>query len=204
MKYESWNKTRFLLEMKPLKSLGGYDDDGHAVDPVLTLGPVVKKGFDLPSGRNHADYIDGKDYYDIVQYNLDHEEEFPGCCTIIVGQLSPHRTTEVDCESLFSQVGHQSRSSPNRNRQVAELFERLVMGKHRLSHIYCCKKKVLTEFLRRWKTKSWSEDDDRDNFEFWERQQKNESLKQNPNHGALFDEEDEVDDVDVGGEATTV
>ena len=48
---------------------------------------------------------------------------------------------------------------------------------------------------------SWSRDDDRYDFEFWE-QQKNEYLKQNPSHGALFDEdeEDEVEDVDVGGD----
>lgn len=60
---------------------------------------------------------------------------------------------------------------------------------------------MLTEFLRRWKTKSWREEDDRDDFEFWEHQ-KNKYLKQNPSHGALFDEdeEDEVEDVDVGGE----
>ena len=50
---------------------------------------------------------------------------------------------------------------------------------------------------------SWIRDDNRDNFEFWE-QQKNEYLKQNPSHGALFDEEDEVEDVDVSGKATTV
>ena len=61
----------------------------------------------------------------------------------------------------------------------------------------------MTEFLRRWKTKSWSEEDNRDNFEFWE-QQKNEYLKQNPSHGALFDEDDEVEDVDVGGEVITM
>ena len=162
---------------------------GHAVDSVLTLGPVVKKGFDLPSGRNHADY-DEKGYYDIVQYNLDHKVKFPGCCTIIVGQLSPHRTTEVDCEYLFSQAGYQS--SQNRNRQVAELFERLVMGKHRLS----CTFIALQE-----EDMSWSRDDDRDNFKFWE-QQKNEYLKQNPSHGAMFDEEDEdeVEDGDAGGD----
>ena len=35
---------------------------------------------------------------------------------------------------------------------------------------------------------SWIRDDDRDNFEFWE-QQKNEYLKQNPSHGASFNEE---------------
>ena len=60
----------------------------------------------------------------------------------------------------------------------------------------------MTEFLRRWKSKSWSEDDNRDGFEFWE-QQKKEYLEQNPSHGALFDDE-EVDDTDVGGEAATV
>ena len=50
---------------------------------------------------------------------------------------------------------------------------------------------------------SWSREDDRDNFEFWE-QQKNEYLKQNPSHGALFNEENEIEDVDVGSEVTKV
>ena len=47
---------------------------------------------------------------------------------------------------------------------------------------------------------SWSRDDDRDNFEFWE-QQKNEYLKQNPSHGALLNEENEIEDVDVGSKS---
>ena len=36
------------------------------------------------------------------------------------------------------------------------------------------------------------------------RTHKNEYLKQNPSHGILLAEKEEVEDVDVGGEATTV
>ena len=39
----------------------------------------------------------------------------------MVGQLAPNITTEVNCESLFSQAGHQSQ--PSRNRAIAETFE---------------------------------------------------------------------------------
>ena len=34
--------------------------------------------------------------------------------------------------------------------------------------------------------------------------QKNEYLKQNPSHGALFNEENEIEDIDVGSEVTKV
>ena len=88
--------------------------------------------------------------------------------------MAPHITTEVDCESLFSQTGHLSH--PNRARTIAETFERLSMSKHRLSRIYCCRKRVIAEFLERWRKKLWSNDDDRDDVAFWD-QQKEEYLK---------------------------
>ena len=140
-------------------------------------------------------YINDKGYYDIIRYNLDHEFEFPGLSTIIIGQLGPHITTEVDCESLFSMAGHLSH--PNRNRTVAETFERLVIAKHRLSRIFCCKTKVLNEFMQRSKNKNWSEDDDRDDVEFWG-QQKQEYLKKNPSHVGMFIGDDEEAELDVG------
>eukprot|EP00956_Cyclotella_meneghiniana_P014696 scaffold22128_cov73-Cyclotella_meneghiniana.AAC.3 len=77
--------------------------------------------------------------------------------------IALHITTEVDCESLFSQAGHAAH--PNCNRTVAETFER----------------QVLNEFMERWKNKSWSEEEDRDDIEFWE-EQKKEYLEQNPTH----------------------
>ncbi|EJK50420.1 hypothetical protein THAOC_30613, partial [Thalassiosira oceanica] len=70
-------------------------------------------------------------------------------------------------------------------------------AKHRLSRIFCCKTKVLNEFLERSKTKNWSEDDDRDDVEFWE-QQKQEYLKNNPSHAGMFTGDDEEAELDVG------
>ena len=104
--------------------------------------------------------------------------------------MAPHITTEVDCESLFSQTGHLSH--PNRARTIAETFERLSMSKHRLSRIYCCRKRVIAEFLERWRKKLWSNDDDRDDVAFWD-QQKEEYLNENPSHEAMFAGEEEDD-----------
>ena len=71
-------------------------------------------------------------------------------------------------------------------------------AKHRLSRIFCCKTKVLNEFLERSKTKNWSEDDDRDDVEFWEQQQKQEYLKNNPSHAGMFTGDNEEAELDVG------
>ena len=67
-----------------------------------------------------------------------------------------------------------------------------MQAKHRLSRIYCDPKKVKAEFLERRKNKSWSEEEDRDDLEFWN-QQKNEYLQQNPTHTLMFDEAFEAD-----------
>ena len=48
----------------------------------------------------------------------------------------------------------------------------------------------MNEFLKRWKHKSWSKEEDRDDVEFWN-QQKVEYLKQNPSHAGMFDDLDE-------------
>ena len=88
----------------------------------------------------------------------------------MLGQLAHYITTEVDCESLFSQAGHLS--NPNRNRTVAETFERLVMLKHRLSRIYCEKESVKREFIHRMSNDLFSEEEDRDDLEFWEKQKR--------------------------------
>ena len=107
--YNKWKKSRFLPEMKKVKVPGAYDDVGHLrVNPILFIGPVVKEDNNPPSGQNHANYMNKKGYYDVVQVFLDTEHYFPTLSIVVVGQLSPHVTTKVDCEPLFSQVGHQS------------------------------------------------------------------------------------------------
>ena len=49
------------------------------------FGPVVKKGMDLTSGHNHADYISRDGHYDIVQYLTDHMKEFTALNSIRIG-----------------------------------------------------------------------------------------------------------------------
>ena len=68
---------------------------------------MIERELDIPSGKNHADYIDSKGYYDIIEYNLDHQKSSPAMGVTAVGKLGPHLTTEVDCKSLFSQARHQ-------------------------------------------------------------------------------------------------
>mmetsp|Transcript_32462 Transcript_32462/g.58682 ORF Transcript_32462/g.58682 Transcript_32462/m.58682 type:complete len:296 (+) Transcript_32462:133-1020(+) len=193
--YLSFMKSKYQPTMKPIKALGAYDDEGHLrKDPILCIGPVLERGKDLPSGKNLADYIDKKGYFNLVKYAQDHSQKakkgsaappFVGTANVILGQLSPHITTEVDCESLFSQAGHAAQ--PNRNRTTAETFERQVMAKHRLARIYCDPVAVKKEFMERHKKGKWNAKEDRDDLAFWE-SQKREYLQQNPNHRGMFEE----------------
>ena len=144
----------------------------------------------MPSGYNHANYIDSRGKYDTVEYFREHEKVFPGLSKVFIGSLAPHINTEVDCESLFSQAGHLAH--PNRNRTVAETFEHLVMAKHRLSRIYCSPEKVRVEFMERWKRHAWSDKEDRDDVEFWVNQRK-EYLEENPTHVQFLSELDDTE-----------
>jgi hypothetical protein len=65
------------------KTLGIYDDTGNPKEPILWISKVIQKGDDLPSGKNHADYIDPNGKYDIVKYMQDHKEN-----SLELGRLS--------------------------------------------------------------------------------------------------------------------
>ena len=99
--------------------------------------------------------------------------------------MAPHSTAaEVDCESLFSEAG--ALALPNRSRTKVEIFEHLIMGKHRLAQVYCDKEKVKKEFLRRWKEKDWRDNDDRDDLDFW-KQERELLLTDLHQHEGLFE-----------------
>ena len=119
------------------------------------------------------------------------EDDIDNESVLVLLLMAPHVTTEVDCESLFSQAGHAAH--PNRNRTVAETFERLAMGAHRLSCICCSPEKAKVEFIEKWKKKYWSESKDWDDLAFWE-QQKKECLELNPGHAGMIAELEEHDD----------
>ena len=45
---------------------------------------MVEGGVNLPSGKNHADYINLKGHYDIVSYLGDHATIFPSKQVVVV------------------------------------------------------------------------------------------------------------------------
>ncbi len=85
--------------------LGFNDNDGNLQDPIYAMGEVITPGINLPCKMNHAQYIDKSGHYDIVSYLFDHKKIFPGIFHVGVSQICRHVSTEVDCESLFSQAG---------------------------------------------------------------------------------------------------
>jgi len=168
--YMKYKHFKYLPEVEPKIVLGAIDEYGQPRTPTIALGPVKKRGKDLPSGKNHADYINKKGVYDIVKFQLDHKDLFPAVFHVGVGQLSSHLTSEVDCESLFSHAGHIS--DPLRSSTKVRTFERLVIAKHRLKHIYCCPKKVQKLYLRRKQANNWDEDEERDDQTFLDMEKK--------------------------------
>ena len=192
MAEEEWRKFRrnyknfdTLPEVEPVDVLGGYDSEGQPKpSPVLAIGPVKKRGKDLPSRRNHANYVGARGYYDLTNFMIDHKRELPALSNTFLGKLAPYGTSESDCESLFSESGHLAK--PHMNRINVETFERMCLAKHRIARIYCDKEKVKQEFIRRWKGKLFGENEDRDDVEFWH-QEKGIYLEEFPQHVATLE-----------------
>ena len=178
--------------MSPLKVLGDLDINNQLQEPVYAMGPVKVKGENLPGKgkHNHADYVDRKGYYDIVKYLTHHNDIFPALYLVGVGQLCPHISTEVDCESLFSEAGFLS--SPRRANTSIRMYERLVVGKHRLFRIHCSLPKVHELFIERWRKDDWNENDDRDDREFLSVERK--IYKEMYPHGTRMLEEEEAEE----------
>ncbi len=107
------------------------------------------RGENLPTGNNHADYIDKNGSYNIVKFLKDHVSIFPTINKVATGQLCPHITAEVDCESLFSQSGYVS--NPRRANTNIRYYEILVELKYRLGRIHCHIPTVVKKFMTRFK-----------------------------------------------------
>ena len=69
-------KFKYCPEMKPVRVLYCYNDDGQPREPVYLFGPVVAQGGNFPTGNNNADYIDNHGSYDIVRFLKNHASMF--------------------------------------------------------------------------------------------------------------------------------
>ena len=132
--------------------------------------------------------MNAKGKYDIVEFLIDHCKAFKSLYCFDVGKLELQKTTELDCESLFSQAGHLSHT--NCSRTTPDNFERLVMEKHRIDPVYCFLEKVKNEFIDQWKIRNWTIRKINMILDFWDHQ-KEEYLEHLSSHKGMFDFDDE-------------
>jgi hypothetical protein len=66
----------------------------------IGVGPVVKRGQNLPSNKNLADYIDKKGRMNLLDFFSDHKQRFPTLFKIMQHEASC-RAVEVGCERFL-------------------------------------------------------------------------------------------------------
>ena len=162
------NNHRFLPKMKAQRTLGAVDECGQPKKPVYELGPVLEKGDDFyvcgSTRLNHADYMDGKGYFDICQFYEDTKFLYPGLANTFLGKLGHHSCQEADCETLFSMSGY--KSDPRRLMALIRTYERLVIASHRMHRFHIRDKVVIEEYMKRYKNNYWDEKECRYDKEF--------------------------------------
>ena len=110
------------------------DDKGNNVKREIVVGPeVVARGEDLPSKKNHADYIDSNGRFDVLSFFDDHQRLFP-TLFIMAQRMASRRVVEVGCERFFSLSGYIS--CPRRTRLGVRTYERLAMLASNLNCVY--------------------------------------------------------------------
>ena len=57
--------------------LGAIYDEGQLKEPVHAIGPVTYRGANVMNGKNHADYVEFRGFYNILRYLQDFKEDFP-------------------------------------------------------------------------------------------------------------------------------
>ena len=66
-KFEKWCNGLRQPKMKPTRVFNAVDEDNNPKQPGYALGEVISKCLDMKSGQNHADYVYGDGYYDILR-----------------------------------------------------------------------------------------------------------------------------------------
>ena len=119
--FEDYKKVRYhptFCEKGTFKAVGPADYT------IAVASKIEKRGKDLPSGKNLADYIDGKGRFDVMRFFVDHEYIFSKLF-VIVQRMASRRVAEVGCERFFSISGYVS--APRRTRLCVRTYERLAM-----------------------------------------------------------------------------
>jgi hypothetical protein len=115
----------------------------------ITIGDEIdKRGENLPSGKNLADYFRAKEdgVFDHIRFWMDHKDEFPTLWPYAIERASCN-PTEVSCESLFSISGY--KSGARQTTLKARQFEREVIISYNIQHVFFDIEHAVNVFLKR-------------------------------------------------------
>ena len=186
--FQGWIVFGAQPTMEPRWTLGVYNKNRQPIKPIYSIGKVLQRGDDYRKGHNLADFVNGLGHFDLVRFFTLHERELPALNSVVLGQIAPHISTEVDCESLFSEAGFLADS--RRSRMGVRYYERMVILKHRLQRIYCHIPFVTARFMQRWKMDEWREDDEIEVNEFLKKEREI-YLQRFPHNKDMFEGTDE-------------
>ena len=146
--YEQYKRNKYHPTM---------DEDGSLGVGKFTLyrGKVTKRGKDLPSGKNLADYIDGQGRLDVLRFTGDHRSFFSAIAAIAQCEAS-RQTEEVGCERFFGLSGYVS--SSRRSRLGVSNYERIALLADILQKIYIDPRDIAHEYLNRCKAGAWKKE----------------------------------------------
>ena len=139
-------------------------ENGRSKGKKMRIGPVLKKGKNLPSSKNIASYIDKLGRMDAVSYASDHKAEFD-IIWIVVQCEASRRVVEVGCERFFNLSGYVS--SPKRTQLGVRNYERLAMLASIVQSVYVDVEWVAKEYLARSKRSAWTEENTVESLKCW-------------------------------------
>ena len=124
----------------------------------------MSRGHNFNNTFNYADYVTKSGDYDLCRMFTGCKNFYPAGEAIFNGKLAHHVTTEVDCESLFSQAGYVA--EPRRSQTDVRTYERLVVVKHRMYCMHILNGDIKKLYLERFNNNDWDEKEERDGQEF--------------------------------------
>ena len=154
------------ISRKDAKVLKGPEINGKRKE--LRVGSVViKRGKDLDSGKNIADYLDKNGRMDCVSFYHDHGKILNTLSTlwVVTKCESSRRVVEVGCERFFNLSGYVS--SAKRTSLGVRNYERLAMLGSIAHHVYIDPEWVAREYLARSKRGAWKEINTADSLKCW-------------------------------------
>ena len=162
--FELWKRKKYRPKVDKSKSrvLKGVDSKGKSHE--ILVGPVLSKGYDLPSGKNLGEYVDCRGRINLVSFFMDHNKHFPTLWIVVQCECS-RRQVEVGCERFFSLSGYVS--APRRTRLGVRTYERLAMMASILNKVYVDKELVAKEYLKRCKKGAWKKENTVEALKCW-------------------------------------